>query len=225
MEYPVIALRQTFPFPVISGSCVKIGLNYQVMDREEKSRSWGTGLSDEELDRLVNLCRTGDIQAMSTLYENFKAPLFSLAFRYTYNFAEAEDLIQDIFIKVFTHLHALDEDKAFIGWFYRISVNTCISYLRSHKKKFQKTISLEEVHHTLSDGSAGSEDRAENKLLEEAIQSLPARLKSVFLLHDVQGFKHREIADILGCSAGTSKSQLFKARMKMRKYLEKKRWL
>ena len=195
------------------------------MDREEKRRSWGRQLSDEELKRLVSLCREGDTEAMAVLYENFKAPLFSLAFRYTYNFEAAEDLIQDIFIKVFSNLQALDEDKAFIGWVYRISVNTCLSYLRSNKKWLQKTIPLEEVRGYLSDASAESAGEVANEPLEEAIRNLPPRLKSVFLLHDVQGFKHQEIANILGCSSGTSKSQLFKARMKIRKYLEKRRWV
>jgi RNA polymerase sigma-70 factor (ECF subfamily) len=223
MECAAITLGRNFP--LISGSCDTIGLNCQVMDREEKSRSWGRNLSDEELSRLVSLCREGDTQAMAALYENFKTPLFGLAFRYTYNFAAAEDLIQDIFIKVFTNLHALDEDRAFIGWLYRISVNTCLSYLRSHKKWLQKTISLEEVRYYLSDTSAEDADEVANRPLEEAIRDLPPRLKSVFLLHDVQGFKHQEIANILGCSVGTSKSQLFKARMKIRKHLEKKRWV
>ncbi len=223
MECVAITLNRNFP--LISGSCDKIGLNCQIMDREEKSRSWGRDLSDEELSKLVSLCREGDKQAMATLYEHFKTPLFGLTFRYTYNFAAAEDLIQDIFIKVFTNLHMLDEDRAFVGWLYRISVNTCLSYLRSHKKWLQKTISLEEVHHYLSDASAEDADEVTNRPLEEAIKNLPPRLKSVFLLHDVQGFKHQEIANILGCSVGTSKSQLFKARMKIRKHLEKKRWV
>jgi len=223
MECSAIILNQNFP--LISGSCVKIGLNCQIMDREERSRSWGRDLSEEELIRLVSLCREGDTQAMATLYENFKTPLFGLTFRYTYNFAAAEDLIQDIFIKVFTNLHTLDEDEAFIGWLYRISVNTCLSYLRSNKKWLQKTISLEEVRYYLSDASAEDADEMTNRPLEEAIRKLPPRLKSVFLLHDVQGFKHQEIANILGCSVGTSKSQLFKARMKIRKHLEKKQWV
>jgi RNA polymerase sigma-70 factor (ECF subfamily) len=223
MEYPAITLIQNFPF--VSGSYDKIGLNCQVMDKEGKHRGWGRDLSDEEIARLVSLCREGDIQAMESIYNHFKASLFSLALRYTYNSAAAEDLIQDIFIKVFTSLHALDEDKAFIGWLYRISVNTCLSYLRSHKKWLQKTISLEEVHSYVSDESSSTPDKAANMTLEEAVQNLPPRLKSVFLLHDVQGFKHQEIATILGCSVGTSKSQLFKARMKIRRYLEKKQWL
>lgn len=223
MECPAITLIQNFPFK--SGSCAKIGLNCQVMDKAEKHMGWGSHLSDEQLSRLVNLSRAGDIQAMESIYNNFKSSLFSLALRYTYNSAAAEDLIQDIFIKVFTNIHTLDDDKAFVGWLYRISVNTCLSYLRGQKKRHQKTVSLDEVHGYVAAESTSYPDRAANIPLEEAVQSLPAKIRSVFLLHDVQGFKHQEIATILGCSVGTSKSQLFKARIKIRKYLKKRQWL
>jgi RNA polymerase sigma-70 factor (ECF subfamily) len=196
------------------GSSARIGLNYPIM--------WSKGLSEQELTRLIRLSQDGDLQAMGALYEHFKTSLFSLALRYTYNYAAAEDVIQDVFVKVFTNLHTLDEDKAFVGWLYRIAVNTCLSYLRSHKKLRQKTIPLEDVQGVLADSAATATQRAENKILEQSIQKLPPKLKSVFLLHDVQGFKHQEIAHILGCSVGTSKSQLFKARKRIRKLLEHK---
>lgn len=198
------------------GSSAQIGLNYPIMQKE---------LSDQKLKELIRLSRDGDLQAMEILYEHFKASLFSLALRYTYNFAAAEDVIQDVFMKVFTNLHTLDEDKAFVGWLYRITVNTCLSYLRSHKKLRQKTIPLDDVQGMVADTEPTVIEKAENKILEQTIQKLPPRLKSVFLLHDVQGFKHQEIAHILGCSVGTSKSQLFKARKKMRKLLEHKQWV
>jgi len=200
-----------------SGSSVRIGLNYPIM--------WSKDLSDRELKELIRRSRDGDLQAMEILYEHFKSSLFSLALRYTYNFAAAEDVIQDVFVKVFTNLHTLDDDKAFFGWLYRIAVNTCLSYLRSHKMIRQRTVPLEDVHGILPDSGPSVSEKAENKLLEDSIQQLPPKLKSVFLLHDVQGFKHSEVAQILGCSVGTSKSQLFKARKKIRKLLEHKKWM
>jgi RNA polymerase sigma-70 factor (ECF subfamily) len=200
-----------------SGSNVQIGLNYPIM--------WKTELSDQKLKELIQKSRDGDIQAMGILYEHFKSSLFSLALRYTYNFAAAEDVIQDVFVKVFTNLHTLDEDKAFVGWLYRITINTCLSYLRSHKKFRQKMIPLEDVQGIVADSAPSAIQKAETKILEQTIQKLPPKLKSVFLLHDIQGFKHQEIAHILGCSVGTSKSQLFKARKKMRKLLEHKQWM
>ncbi len=208
-----------------SGSSYRIGLNYPIMDKDEKDQGWSKELSERKLKILVQKCREGDLRSMETLYEYFKTSLFNLALRYTYNYAAAEDVIQDVFIKVFTNLHTLDDEKAFVGWLYRIAVNTCFSYLRSHKKIRQRTIPLEDIQGVVADSGPGETERAENKLVEESIQLLPPRLKSVFLLHDVQGFKHLEVAQILGCSVGTSKSQLFKARKKIRKHLENKRFL
>jgi RNA polymerase sigma-70 factor (ECF subfamily) len=196
------------------GSSARIGLNYPIM--------WSKELSEQELIKLVRKSRDGDAQAMGILYEHYKTSLFSLALRYTYNYAAAEDVIQDVFVKVFTNLHTLDEEKAFVGWLYRIAVNTCLSYLRSHKRLRQKTIPLEDVQGMVADSAPTATQKAENKILEQSIQKLPPKLKSVFLLHDMQGFKHQEIAHILGCSVGTSKSQLFKARKRIRKLLEHK---
>lgn len=224
MELAVPILMQNI-LAFESGSIAQIGLNYPIMDKDEKDRGWKKELSDQELKRLVQKCREGDSRAMETLYENFKASIFNLALRYTYNYTAAEDVIQDVFIKVFTNLHTLDDDKAFVGWLYRITVNMCFSYLRSHKKFRHRTIPLEDIQGVYADSGPRETERAENRFLEESIQILPPRLKSVFLLHDVQGFKHLEVAQILGCSVGTSKSQLFKARKKIRKYLEYKRYM
>ncbi len=207
------------------GSSAPIGLHYQNMDIGDKDQGWQKEFSDQKLKELIRLNRDGNLQAMEILYKHFKSSLFSLALRYTCNFEAAEDVIQDVFVKVFTNLHTLDEDKAFVGWLYRITINTCLSYLRSHKKLRQKTIPLENVQAFAADAGPSAMQKVENKILEQTIQKLAPRLKSVFLLHDVQGFKHREIAYILGCSVGTSKSQLFKARKKMRKLLEHKQWM
>jgi len=204
-------------------SYAKIDLHYQIMDQEEKGQRIGTGFNSSDfLIELISRSRQGDSQAMGAIYEHFKTPLFSLAYRYTHNSAVAEDLLQDIFIKIFTRIQDLEKDEAFVGWLYRIAINTCLSYLRGRKRLLQKTISLNEVEGIANGRTFDAPDRMINKPLEDAIQSLPTKLKSVFLLHDVQGFKHEEIAQIMECSLGTSKSQLFKARMKIRKQLEDK---
>lgn len=196
-----------------------------VVEREEKDVKTKSGFdSTFPVDDLVKRSRDGDLQAMSFLYEQYKSRIFSLAYRHTYNAESAEDLLQEIFIKVFSNLEKLDKDEAFPGWMYRVAVNTCLSYLRSHKKERRMSVSLSDVESV----SGETKDVSEKMLrepLEEAIQSLPTKLKSVFLLHDVQGFRHEEIAQIMGCTVGTSKSQLFKARMKLRHELEKKELL
>jgi RNA polymerase sigma-70 factor (ECF subfamily) len=194
-----------------------------VMNNNKNGDNVQTGFEDKELIKnLVRSSREGNSQSMGLLYEQFKGRMFSLAYRYTYNAASAEDLLQDIFIRVFTHLETLDNDEAFAGWMYRIAVNTCLSYLRSNKKVLQQAVPLSTIEYTVGEDTRNVSEKMLEKPLEESIQSLPTKLKSVFLLHDVQGFKHQEIAQILGCTVGTSKSQLFKARMKIRKNLEKK---
>jgi len=208
---------------LLSGGYDKIMPKVVAMNYDKKEDTVKTDFEDtEHLKNLVRRSREGDSQSMGLLYEQFKGRMFSLAYRYTYNAASAEDLLQDIFIRVFTHLETLDKDEAFTGWMYRIAINTCLSYLRSNKKNIQQAVSLSSIEYTVGEDTQNVTEKMLEKPLDEAIQSLSTKLKSVFLLHDVQGFKHKEIAQILGCSDGTSKSQLFKARMKIRKKLEKK---
>ncbi len=187
-------------------------------DSEQNSRAKTSNFPLE----WVNRSRAGDHQAMELLYQHFRSPFFGLAYRYTYNAAVSEDLLQDIFVKIFSHVHELDNDAAFTGWAYKIAVNTCLSYLRHKKAVLTKQVALEDAPGL----SYGDQDVQHEKMLqhqlEGAMQGLSSKLKSVFILHDIQGFKHAEIAQILGCSVGTSKSQLFKARMKLRNQIEKK---
>jgi RNA polymerase sigma-70 factor (ECF subfamily) len=178
----------------------------------------------EEAD-FVERSRRGDARAMEAIYERFKRPLFNLAFRFTYNSTVAEDLLQDIFIKVFTHLDDVQNVETFSGWIYRIGLNTCYSYLRGKKVEAQKSIPLSEIEGKIEEACYDTQEKEMKKPLDEAIQSLPEKLKAIFLLHDVQGFKHEEIAKTLGCSVGTSKSQLFKARMRIRQFLKEKQVL
>jgi RNA polymerase sigma-70 factor (ECF subfamily) len=193
-------------------------------DRDPKNLEWGSVRADRLLEWLER-CRTGDTQAMAAIFDHFKSSLYGLAFRYTRNHTVAEDLLQDVFVKVYANLHTLDNDNTFVGWLYRIAVNTCLSYLRTHKRVYRKEVPLEDVEGQITQKDSHRPEDMMQKALDEAIQGLSPRLKSVFMLHDVQGFKHQEVAQIMDCSVGTSKSQLFKARMKIRKHLEKKQML
>lgn len=167
----------------------------------------------------VSRSREGDSEAMTALYGQFKSPFYGIAFRYTANSAVSEDLLQDVFVKIFTNLDKLDNDEAFTGWAFRIAVNTCLSYLRRRKTQLSKSVAMEDVEYSLADNNNRQHENMLNRPIEDALNTLSNKLKSVFMLHDIQGFKHTEIAQILGCSVGTSKSQLFKARMKIRKQL------
>jgi RNA polymerase sigma-70 factor (ECF subfamily) len=179
---------------------------------------WGTA-DKARLADLLERGRAGDLTAMESIYEMFKRPVFSLQYRHTLNQAVAEDLLQDVFLKVFSHLREVRDADTFPAWVYRIALNTCYSYLRQKKAQSGKNVPLTEMESQIVDESAEPVERDLKKPLETALQSLAPRLRSVFVLHDVQGFKHEEISRLLGCSVGTSKSQLFKARIRLRAFL------
>jgi len=168
----------------------------------------------EFLFDVVNRCQDGDTKAMETVYTHYKSSLFNLAYRFSRNHASAEDLLQEIFIKIFTQINKLRSPEALKSWLYRIAVNTCISHTR--KKAQTKEVSIDDI----SEINDPKDDPSfMEKNLERAVTFLPPKQKAIFLLHDVQGFTHDEIADIMKLTEGTSKSQLFKARMKLRELL------
>jgi RNA polymerase sigma-70 factor (ECF subfamily) len=202
---------------------VELNAESRFMTDQEKELANGISFSDSFfLKDVIRRGREGEIEALEAIYKHFSRPLFNLAYRYTYNREIAEDLLQDIFLKIFSHLQDIRSEETFIGWIYRIAINTCYSYLRQQKGKLQRTIPLSEVEGKVGGKTSESRDEVVKKTLDDAIQILPGRMKSIFLLHDVQGYKHQEISRMLGCSPGTSKSQLFKARMKIREHLKNK---
>lgn len=172
---------------------------------------------------LLDRARNGDIGAMESIYGQLKRPVFGIAWRYTGNAAAAEDLLQDVFLKVFANIRDVRDPETFPAWVYKIAVNTCFSYLRKSKTRLEKTVPLSDVEGRLDEAVYDTHETDLRKSLDEATAALPPGLRSVFLLYDVQGFKHEEIARILGCSVGNSKSQLFKARMKIREFLKARR--
>ena len=165
---------------------------------------------------LVNRCQDGDTDAMEKLYVAYKSSLLNLAYRFTGDSSLAEDLFQDIFIKIFINIKKLRSPGAFNSWLYRIAVNTCMSYARKKVRTKEVPLKEEEIENPGNSENSGSQVRQQ---LAQAVKVLPPRQKAVFLLHDVEGFTHSEIAGIMRSSEGTAKSQLFKARMKIRNFL------
>ena len=155
---------------------------------------------------------------MEEIYNDYKSSIFNLTYRYARDLPSAEDLLQDIFIKIFTRISKLRSLEAFNAWVYRTAINACISYTR--KSGRGKHIPLNEIEKPDEDEADNIHIRMD---MEKAVGILPPKQKAVFLLHDVQGFTHGEIAQTMKWSEGTSKSQLFKARMKIRKHLKDKR--
>jgi len=174
---------------------------------------------EEGLGELIIRGQAGETTAMEEIYRRFKTGLFNLAFRYSYDRSTAEDLLQEIFIKVFSNLDKVKNPDTFAGWVFRIGLNTCYSHLRSRRTEMEKGIPLEHIEGTIHGSAVENPAEDARKPLDDGIAVLPDRLREIFLLHDVQGFKHEEIARMLGLSIGTSKSQLFKARLRLRAFL------
>ncbi|MDH7511325.1 MAG: RNA polymerase sigma factor [Clostridiales bacterium] len=184
-----------------------------------------TGHLDSVLSNLIRRGKEGDNRALEEIYERYKSSFFNLAYRYTYDRVAAEDLLQEIFIKIFTHLQDVHTEETFVAWMYRIAVNSCYSYLRSKKSHESRTVAMNSIEGRKEEAVYDSHEGSLRQSLDEAVHALPDKLRAVFLLHDVQGFKHEEIARMLGIETGTSKSQLFKARMKIREFLKNKQAL
>jgi RNA polymerase sigma-70 factor (ECF subfamily) len=146
-----------------------------------------------------------------SVYREHKARVFSTAYRFVRNREDAEDVTQDVFIKVHRKMSAFRGDAALSTWVYRITVNTALDFLRRRKRR--QAVSLDEV----SEPAAGPSNL--KSLIESMIPSLPEGYRKVFVLHDIEGLKHSEIAEILGITEGASKSQLHRARGALRKML------
>jgi len=188
-------------------------------------RRAGDGLSEAEA---IELAKQGNAEAFEALYDLHKRRVYSLCLRMTANTAEAEDLTQEAFLQLFRKIGTFRGESAFSTWLHRMAVNVVLMRLR---KKGLPVVPLEETVETEEDtpkkelggpdpALAGSIDRLQ---LERAIEALPPGYRSIFVLHDVEGFEHNEIADMVGCSIGNSKSQLHKARMKLRELLKTSR--
>lgn len=173
---------------------------------------------------LIARAQQGDSQAFATLFETHKSRIYAICLRMTNNMAEAEDLTQDAFIHVFRKLSTFRGDSAFSTWLYRIAVNTVLMHFR---KKSNRQISLDQPAQADSGLPKREYGRADDRLtgsvdrlaLARAINELPPGYRAIFLMHEVQGYEHQEIAKLLHCSIGNSKSQLHKAKLRMRRLL------
>ena len=175
----------------------------------------------------IRLAQQGDGAAFERLYQLHSRRVYALCLRMVGNTAEAEDLAQEAFLQLFRKIHTFRGESAFSTWLHRLAVNVVLMKLR--KKTLAET-SLEETTEPDEETGgprrdiggpdvllSGSIDRVN---LERAIEQLPPGYKTVFVLHDIQGYEHNEIAEIMGCSIGNSKSQLHKARMRLRELLQ-----
>ncbi|MBA2494900.1 MAG: RNA polymerase sigma factor [Acidobacteria bacterium] len=173
--------------------------------------------------QLTKLSAAGNIAAFELLYERYHRRTYSLCLRMTNSQTEAEDLTQEVFIQLFRKAGSFRGDSAFSTWHHRLTVNQVLMHFRRRSVKNEKTSQDGEIPEQIV---PGTENQTRMPVLDRialtrAIAELPPGYKSVFTLHDIEGYEHEEVARILGISVGTSKSQLHKARLKLRGLLVK----
>ena len=163
-------------------------------------------------------------QSFEEIFRLHHRRVYSICLRMTGNLAEAEDLTQDVFVLVFRKLASFRGESAFTTWLHRLTVNQVLMHFRKgHVKKEQLTEDGEmPVEIVVNRNRFNRSPLLDRLALNEAIAQLPQGYRIVFVLHDVEGLEHSEIASLLGCSIGTSKSQLHRARMRMRFLLRRR---
>ena len=189
--------------------------------RQSRSSPPSASTDSEVLAR----AQAGDHEAFAQLYALHKRRIYSLCLRMVGNVTEAEDLTQDAFLQLYRKIGTFRGDSAFSTWLHRLAINVVLMQLR---KKGLQLVSMDEAMEPTPEEGPGRSFGAPDPILsgaidrlalERAVASLPTGYRLGFILHDVEGFEHNEIASMLDCSIGNSKSQLHKARLKLRSAL------
>ena len=169
---------------------------------------------------LVKDCLKGKLAAQKELYQSFAAPMLGVCYRYTKSMTDAEDVLQEGFIKVFKNLSQYKGEGELGGWIRRIMVTTAINFLKKNSR-YQTELLFEQAHlHAIT--GENPELLIEAKELAELIRQLPPGYQTIFNLHAVEGFTHVEIGKMLGIHEGTSRSQYARARSLLIQWLEQK---
>jgi len=183
---------------------------------------------DGNLTEAIRLAQQGDAAAFEFIYRLHCRRVYSLCLRMAKDPSQAEDLTQEAFMQVFRKIHTFRGESAFSSWLHRLTVNIVLMRLR--KKKL--TLTSFDQGYGSDEGDDGPRDEAggpdvrltgifDRANLQRAVSQLPRGYKAAFILHDLQGYRHNEIAEILGCSVGTCKSQLHRARKAIREFLQR----
>lgn len=183
------------------------------MNEEMKSKQ-----PDEELARLA---AEGDAAAFEEIHERHRRRVYAIALRMTGNEADAEDLTQDSFVSVLRWIGSFRGDASFTSWLYRLVVNQVNMHFRRRKARPEYQTSDGELpeREPVNTPRANSEQVIDRIILEEAVQRIPKGSRAAFILHDVEGYEHKNVGLLMGWAEGTSKSQLHRARAGLRKLL------
>lgn len=178
---------------------------------ELEQMTYSISMSETEL---INACLAQDRLAQKKLYDRYSSAMYTVAYRITSDFELAQDVLQESFIKVFRHLEGFRRESTLGAWIKTIVVRTALSRI----KKEQHFAPIEDLPPDQS--TLRWSHSLDAEYLEQSIQALPVGYRTVFLLIEVEGYSHQEVADLLGISVGTSKSQLFYAKKRLRQTLE-----
>jgi RNA polymerase sigma-70 factor (ECF subfamily) len=210
---------KTLDYPIWQDTIKEKKQNKEFVEAEEL----GNVTSSSDLV-LTQAAAGGDMAAFEEIYQRHHRRVYSICLRMLQNATEAEDLTQDVFIQLYRKIGSFRGDSAFTTWLHRLTVNQVLMHFRKRNVKFEKTTEEGETPVQVVGGTENPRKMpvVDKIAIENAIEQLPNGYRNVFVLHDVEGYEHEEVARILGCSVGTSKSQLHKARLKLRKLLQKK---
>jgi RNA polymerase sigma-70 factor (ECF subfamily) len=174
---------------------------------------------------LVFKAQQGDLHAFDELVERYHGKIYGLTYNMTSNREDAEDLVQEVFVKAFNALPRFQGKSSFYTWIYRIAINKTINYRKKRNRKralsldqFDQEIKTDEVYHDLTAKGSPLRNLSLTELqkkLNEALQTLSEKHRTVVVMHDMQGIPHEEIAKVVGASVGTVRSRLFYARRQM----------
>ena len=192
----------------------------QAQEKQEEisGASDSTQLSDVEL---AKRSASGDLRAFEEIYRRHFRRVYSICLRMTGNPTEAEDLTQEVFTHLFKKIGSFRGESAFTTWLHRMTVNLVIMYFRKQQNRLEFTAEEDETPDQIVRGTENPNSMPviDKISLEKAISKLSPGYRTVFVLHDVEGYEHEEIAKMLGISVGTSKSQLHRARLNLRKLI------
>lgn len=201
-------------------------------DRVDTSKAVPAGpisLADIPDAELVERARRQDVQAYSELVQRYQKKIYALVYNMTSSREDAEDMVQDVFIKAYSSLHHFHGNSSFYTWVYRIAVNRTINYIKKRKRRsadslddVDKSIERDPAYVELSAKESPFRDLTITELrdkLNRALQTLSEKHRVVVVMHDIEGIPHEEIAKTLGCSEGTVRSRLFYARQALQSQL------
>lgn len=166
-------------------------------------------------DELIKACIENNNRAQKSLFDEFSPRLLGVCLRYAQDRDEAQDMLQDGFIKIFQKLKAYSGTGSFAGWMHRTMVNTCLDFIRKNSK-YKYSVEIEKAEYLVHDNETALSNIRTKELLE-LIQQLPEGYRVVFNMFAIEGYGHKEIAKELNITENTSKSQFRKARLKLQK--------